>query len=260
MRNVMVPRHSAPGARTVCFIRDDDAGWQDEHLFALLDVTARCHVPIDLAAIPCAVTDALASQLRARMAVAAASAAPIGIHQHGYAHLNHEPADRKCEFGPSRALDLQRQDLFDGQARLLAWFGDELQPFFTPPWNRCTEGTADLLAALGFQALSRDRSAKPQQAALAELAIDVDWSKHWREGGAPAVVTAFYETLRQRAADGLPLGLMLHHGVMTPAEHALLSELLQVTAEEGLVQWCAMRDVLVGADQAQGAAPCARSA
>ena len=34
------------------FIRDDDAGWDDARLFALLRCTERARVPIDLAVIP----------------------------------------------------------------------------------------------------------------------------------------------------------------------------------------------------------------
>ena len=34
-----------------------------------------------------------------------------------------------------------------------------VDPIFTPPWNRCTQATADCLAMLGYRVLSRDATA-----------------------------------------------------------------------------------------------------
>ena len=82
-------------------------------------------------------------------------------------------------------------DLRRGQAQLREHFGDLLQPIFTPPGNRCTEPTPVLLAELGFAALSRNREAQPVQRALREIPVDIDWSRHWREGGAQGVSAAF---------------------------------------------------------------------
>ncbi len=45
------------------FVRDDDAGWADAELFALLDVFAARGMPIDLAVIPDALTPRLAAEL-----------------------------------------------------------------------------------------------------------------------------------------------------------------------------------------------------
>ena len=44
------------------FLRDDDAGWNDARLIALLGVVASAGVAIDLAAIPLAVDDALCAE------------------------------------------------------------------------------------------------------------------------------------------------------------------------------------------------------
>ena len=38
--------------RSTLFLRDDDAGWDDARLLALLDTMARAGVPIDLAVDP----------------------------------------------------------------------------------------------------------------------------------------------------------------------------------------------------------------
>lgn len=222
------------------FIRDDDAGWDDARLLALLDVTTRAGVPIDLAAIPQAVSDALASVLNARI-----DAMPglIGVHQHGFAHTNHEPEGRACEFGTARIASEQSLDLLRGRVLLRRRFGARLQRLFTPPWNRCAPCTPGLLAALGYEGLSRTRSAPPQHA-LPELAVDVDWTREHREGGAPAIVERLRQAVVERAADGAPLGLMLHHAVMDGEQLRWLDAWLPALARHPRLRWRAMGELM----------------
>lgn len=222
------------------FVRDDDAGWDDARLLALLDTMAHAGVTIDLAAIPLAVSDPLAAELNARIDAAPGN---IGVHQHGCAHANHQIEGRKCEFGPARDAQSQQHDLRGGRLLLQHFFGERLQPIFTPPWNRCAGHTPVLLAELGFAALSRDRGATPQQA-LQELPVDIDWSRRFREGGAAAAAGALAQALRERAADGAPLGLMLHHAVMAPDELALLGGWLWRLARHGRLRWQPMAALL----------------
>src|SRR6267143_5146277 len=69
------------------FFRDDDAGWEDEKLYRLLDVMTYFAAPIAVAAIPMAIHARLAADLRA---LVTAPATVVSVHQHGFAHLNHE--------------------------------------------------------------------------------------------------------------------------------------------------------------------------
>ncbi|GAB3668037.1 polysaccharide deacetylase family protein [Ramlibacter alkalitolerans] len=241
MRDVLMPVLDALPATVQVFVRDDDAGWEDDRLLALLDVTQRAGVAIDLAAIPAAIGPELAAELRTRIDAAPAL---VAVHQHGLVHANHEPEGRKSEFGAARTAAAQREDLELGRALLADWLGARVQPWFTPPWNRCSALTAALLAAAGFQALSRDRGAKPLQSELPELPVDVDWSRHWREGGPAAVAAALAQALRARAADGAALGLMLHHGVMVREERDCLAALLADAARHPRLRWRAMRELL----------------
>lgn len=222
------------------FVRDDDAGWDDARLLALLDTMAHAGVPIDLAAIPLAVSDPLAAELNLRI-----DAAPdlVGVHQHGCAHANHQADGRKCEFGSARDAQAQGHDLRGGRRLLQHFFGERLQPIFTPPWNRCAPYTPGLLVEQGFVALSRDRRA-PAQQALPELPVDIDWSRHFREGGPAAAAGALVQALRERAADGAPLGLMLHHAVMAPGELALFGSWLWRLARHGRLRWQPMAALL----------------
>jgi hypothetical protein len=247
MLDLLMPVLDALPVTVPVFIRDDDAGWEDARLLALLDVTQRAGVAVDLAAIPAAMGAPLAAELRARI-----DAAPglVAVHQHGLVHANHEPEGRKSEFGAARSAAAQSEDVQQGRALLAGWLGARLQPWFTPPWNRCSAITPGLLAAAGFRALSRDRGARPAQAGLAELPVDIDWSRQWREGAAVALACAFVQAVRARAADGAPLGLMLHHGVMAPEELQCLADLLAAASRHPRLRWLAMRELLSPLPQA----------
>jgi predicted deacetylase len=204
------------------FFRDDDAGWRDDRLMALLDVFAERAVPIDLAAIPLDVTPALAGALLER-----AERQPLGLHQHGYAHLSHETEGRKCEFGPARAAAAQLADIGNGRRRLLELLGPALEPMFTPPWNRCTADTGAALVELGIFVLSRDRTAVALDLeGLRELPIRVDWFA--KRKGVPLGRDAVGEQLAARAAEPAPLGVMLHHAEMDTEDLTAMSELLDV--------------------------------
>ena len=89
------------------FFRDDDAGWADDRLFALLDVFAAYACPIDLAAIPMAVGSRLAGALLDRKRRGDA----VGVHQHGFMHRNNEIAAAPCSSGPTRSAAAQSRDI-----------------------------------------------------------------------------------------------------------------------------------------------------
>ena len=199
------------------FFRDDDAGWRDDRLLALLDLFDEHALPLDLAVIPAALSSALAAELRAR-------AGPLlGLHQHGFAHRNHEANGRKHEFGPSRSPADQRRDIENGAARLRVLFGDAVDPIFTPPWNRCTDVTGRCLAELGFQVLSREHRADPlDNPELRDIPVHVDWCRLEPSAIADRLAAAI-------RAPG-PTGLMLHHAAMDAADRARAEGLLALVA------------------------------
>jgi hypothetical protein len=205
------------------FFRDDDAGWRDDRLMELLDVFAARAVPIDLAAIPVDTTPELAAALLDR----AERTQPLGLHQHGYAHLSHETEGRKCEFGPARSFAAQLADIGAGRRRLPELLGPALEPVFTPPWNRCTEATGACLVELGVAVLSRDRTAVPLDIdGLRELPVQVDWFA--KRKGVALGRDAVGEQLAARAAEPAPLGVMLHHAEMDTEDLTAMSELLDL--------------------------------
>jgi predicted deacetylase len=222
------------------FVRDDDAGWDDDRLLRLLDLCDEHACPIDLAAIPTAVSRRLVQQLVNRIE----SGAPIGVHQHGFSHRNHEREGRPCEFGPSRPAAAQRAAIAAGRRALLDRFGPALDPIFTPPWNRCTPATASCLLENGIAAISRDRTAGSLNVAgLSECPIELDWFARGKPGRlsrgqwAARAATAFADA---RA----PVGLMLHHAPMDDDEFAALGDVIRLLAASPRVKTRLLRNLL----------------
>jgi hypothetical protein len=207
------------------FFRDDDAGWADDALEALLDTFEPHGLPLDVAAIPAEVTDRTVTLLVERRA---AGRNDLTVHQHGFAHVNHEPEGRKCEFGAARSPQQQRDDVARGRATLTERMG-ELPPVFTPPWNRCAEWTPKVLRGLGFSVLSRDVSAGVAGVpGLAEVPITVDWFAKRKK--VPVDRTGRGGLIAESVASGEPVGIMLHHEVMAADELADLDQLLALLA------------------------------
>ena len=218
------------------FFRDDDAGWGDDRLLTLLDVFADHQVPIDLAAIPAALSPDVVHNVRQRIAMAPDQ---LRIHQHGFAHANYETSGRKCEFGSERDPALQKADIETGKRRLLEMFGDHIDPIFTPPWNRCTRATGQCLVELGFRVLSRESNA-PRFAigGLQELPIHVDWFAHRR--GVRIGRDAWGALLEASLGSSTVIGIMFHHAVMDREERRASGELLSLLSKHENAQCVSM--------------------
>jgi len=221
------------------FIRDDDAGWADDRLFALLDGCDARGLPIDLAVIPAAVQTSLAWNLIDRIE----AGAPLGLHQHGFSHTNHEAKGRQCEFGSSRPVEAQQRDIEIGRRLLLEHFGPHVDSIFTPPWNRCTSATGACLRACGIAALSRDHTAvRLGIKDLVEIPVTIDWFAQRRGTRLTSGEWACAMALAVQDATG-PLGLMLHHAVMNDTELRACEMLLDIVACHPQVRARRMREV-----------------
>jgi hypothetical protein len=221
------------------FIRDDDGGWADERLFAVLDVCEASGCAVDVAVIPDSLTPRLAAALRSR---ARLSSTPVGVHQHGTFHVNHEPEGRPCEFGFSRSAAEQHRDIDHGRRRLLSLLGDAVDPIFTPPWNRCTEITGRAVVEIGMTVLSRDVTAGSLDVrGLAECPITVDWfaRTHGRRLTRSDWADRFARQLRE-APD--VVGLMLHHAATDGEELRALDDVLHVLGRHPIVRPVSMRE------------------
>ena len=228
------------------FFRDDDAGWSDHRLLELLDLFARHSMPLDVALIPTALTSKLVAELRARVE---SEPDRVAIHQHGFAHLNHEPEGRrKCEFGIARDYALQQSDIEAGKRRLFELFGPRLSHIFTPPWNRCIAVTGKCLLQAGFRILSRDVTATPLNLdGLFELPVTIDWFAR-RKG----VRVGLYESgaaMASAVSAGAPVGIMFHHALMDEDERRRAGEMLALLASHHNAQCYLMEQLITRLSQ-----------
>lgn len=219
------------------FFRDDDAGWADNRLYELLDCCLQFEIPVDLAVIPKTINTREA-HLYNRVV---ASKGLIGIHQHGYSHSNHQHQGRKCEFGDDRTYLQQHADIKIGQDLLLDYFGDQVDPIFTPPWNRCNQDTVNALNDLGFTTVSRDNTGIPlNYQKLRELPVNIDWFK--KHHGIRLRNTELGLLIAQVIDCGETVGIMLHHEMMDHNERDMLKGLLELFNSHPIVKCERMKD------------------
>lgn len=219
------------------FFRDDDAGWADGRLFEVLDLFERHEVPVDVAVIPTEASFPLARSLSAH-----AARGGVHLHQHGYAHVNHEPVGRKHEFGPSRDVITQIADVVAGRQLLGDAFGDRLEPIFTPPWNRCSPATGAALVAAGVRVLSQDQTARRlERSSLREVPVTVDWFAHRR--GVRLTAAELARRVAAQVDAGGPVGLMLHHQLTDEAEQGALAGLLRLVATHPMARATTMLEL-----------------
>lgn len=222
------------------FFRDDDAGWGDAQLFELLHLFAEQDMPIDLAVIPKALTPQTATRLRRFIEQ---NRNRVAVHQHGYAHLNHEAVQRKSEFGSSRSWSEQLADVRAGKALLIDLLGPLSDAIFTPPWNRCTPVTAVCLWESGFSCVSRDKTAPHLDApGLKELPICIDW--FGRRKGVRLTREETGRSIAAAAGDPNAVGIMFHHALMDDEEQAQTLELLRLLSTHTQARCVLMRDAM----------------
>ena len=222
------------------FFRNDDVGWEDARLFDMLDLFAQYEVPIDLAVIPKSISRQTASRLRKLVAERQEN---LSVHQHGFAHVNHEQNGRKCEFGDSRSLERQHADIAAGKELLSDLLGPITDSIFTPPWNRCTAFTAACLQSEGFTLLSRDITAKQLDLAdLMELPVSIDWFGHRKK--VRLTLDEIGASLAAAVSSEGRVGVMLHHALVDDDEREMIAELLKLLSSSSHVSCQLMRKAI----------------
>ncbi len=223
------------------FFRDDDIDCKEDSLRRMLDVFYLHGVPVNLEVIPGALKDEAVGWLRQQLADFPGL---IELNQHGWMHTNHELEGKKCEFGPSRSFEQQIADLAKGKHCMDQAFPGAWIPVFTPPWNRCTSDTYLAIEALGFRALSRDRGDVPVTAYnFAEISTSIDiirWKGETRLKEPAEILAA----VREQTRIDEPIGILLHHKVMTSAALSLLSLLIETLSRSRSVRFHRFQDLL----------------
>jgi len=222
------------GRETNIFLRDDDIDDDEETLRQLLDVTFGRGVPVNLEVIPATLSDDGVRLLRDYKGF---DGNLVELHQHGWRHVNHETAGKKCEFGAARSFDDQLQDIAQGKARLEELLEERFFPAFTPPWNRCTDHTLRVLDQLGFQVFSADKNGQRRDGDnFREISITLDLYR-WKGGAALKAPEEIIELLIEQMSRGETVGLLLHHKVMDGAAFSLLDFLLAELRGYDNVKW-----------------------
>ncbi|MSP43559.1 MAG: polysaccharide deacetylase [Alphaproteobacteria bacterium] len=256
---------ASEGRTATLWWRDDDASADSAPLVRLLELAGKFSAPLSLAIIPRLCDTSLLRRIEQ-----ARDVTPI---VHGYAHLNHAPANEKqAEFGAHRDLDVICAELGAGLRVLQDMFGPRLLPVLAPPWNRFAPALAAHLQGLGYIGLSAFRPA-PERRPAAGIAqsnchIDIiDWRARQGPQYANVVLDELTALLRMRrlhphlpsdpGINGKPVppgfdpdeptGILTHHLVQDSDSWKFLSRLLQTVAPHcragGGARWLRCTDV-----------------
>jgi len=226
--------------------RDDDASALTEALQRMISLKERHRVPLGLAVIPAAADQGLGF-LRTL---------PKGINilQHGFAHVNHAPAnEKKAEFGEHRAMTVMSEEIAAGAERLRALAAERFLAIFVPPWNRLTPALMPALPGLGFSGLSTfaPRRDRLPAAGLCQVNTHVDLID-WRGGRRPKrasrLIDEITSHLAARRADEVdtdePTGVLTHHLDHGDESWDFLDELFAVTHEHPAARWLSPKEAL----------------
>ena len=217
--------NAAPDTRVPIFFRADDIGVISDNFLNLITIFQDHHMPLCMAVVPTWLTRARWETIKEHTD----PSLPLWCwHQHGWNHTNHEAVGKKHEFGQSRTDESIRRDLTSGRQKLEAIIGSDFTPVFTPPWNRCSNRTLEILAQLQFHGISRSRGEQKQPAPLPDLYINVDL--HTRKETKPAAgLNNLCCEFEQAIGDG-QVGIMLHHQRMNGNSLVFLDGLLDIIA------------------------------
>ncbi len=225
------------------FFRADDIGAGGRGFDALCSLFRSYSVPLALAVVPAWLSDTRIAQL--------AASAPLeeplwGWHQHGWRHVNWQRSGKKSEFGDQRPLEKQWRDIWQGHMKLVNVFQHRLLPVFTPPWNRLSAMTLEVLDQLGFKAVSctdpLPKAGKTERR-LKNFRIGIDLHTRKDPDGAADFDRLLHELSAAFSKDS-PVGVMIHHQRMTPFAFAFLEELIDQLRTSGKADFLSFDDLL----------------
>jgi hypothetical protein len=161
------------------FIRNDDVWTLDRAFRYFFDMAVERGIPVVHAVIPGKMDRGMVRFLcRAREKTPQL----LDIVQHGWMHTNHSvEAGVKYEFGASRSLKSQREDIKQGLKKMRLAFGEHLIPAFVPPYHGFDECTIGLMEELGFKIFSAGQRRARANKGFIDLAAEISFTRY--EGG-----------------------------------------------------------------------------
>ncbi len=234
----------AAGRGATLWWRDDDAVGVTDALETMLEIGASTRTPLALAVIPARAETALRDRLDA--------AEGVGVLQHGFAHLNHQPeGGKKSEFGGARDSGQAEAEISEGRKILSGW--RSCRPVFVPPWNRIDPRFVEILPKLGIAAISTFKARPEPNPAPGLLAVNchVDIIQSRAGGrhfiGAGAAVQAITDHLssrrRGRVDSDEPTGILTHHLDHNNDGWRFLERLLGTVGDHPAARWLDAADV-----------------
>ena len=136
----------------------------------------------------------------------------LDIVQHGWLHVNHSTDDVvKYEFGASRSLKSQRENIQQGLRQMYLAFGDYFTPAFVPPFHGYDERTLRILQEEGFQVFSAGSGKLKKEPGLLELPANISFSRYDKGKVSTNTATDVVKML-MRDICRVPLsGIVTHH-------------------------------------------------
>jgi hypothetical protein len=222
------------------FFRADDIGRIDADFVRLMELFSVWNKPLCLALVP----QWLTAESWQQMSLFAQKEELFCWHQHGLDHSNHESTAKKNEFGESRPIEEIRDSILAGKTRLEEIIGEYSLPVFTPPWNRCSEMTMQVLLDLDFLGISRSADVQPPAPfGLPDMAVNIDL--HTRRETDPAEGMANLLSECQAALRTGSMGFMLHHQRMNENSFLFLEKLFKVIDGRIWLEPCTFREMLL---------------
>ena len=216
-----IQRGCAQSTSPYLFFRADDIGVPSQKFNQLIALFKKHSLPLCLATVPSWITEARTEKLLKTTGISDNWC----WHQHGRLHRNFETSGKNQEFGPARPKETIEKQLRLGNERLTNLLGDQLQPYFTPPWNRCGEDTLTALIEQGFKAISRSENALPvSPKILPDYPVTVDLHTK-KEPTAERTFHSILTEIEESLASGY-CGIMIHHRCMNDRAFLLLDTLL----------------------------------
>ncbi len=204
------------------FFRADDIGVPGKQFNRLINLFKRYEAPLSLAVVPAWLTPLRWSALTK---TCRDTSFLWCWHQHGWRHKNYEEHLKKQEFGPSRTTAEIESEIVRGCNRLTSLMKERFYPLFTPPWNRCSGETLELLRKLNYRAVSRYQNARPvSPKGLPDISVNVDLHTR-KETRAGDGWNNLFEELEAALSSGF-CGIMIHHQRMNDAAFVFMDFLL----------------------------------
>lgn len=192
------------------FIRNDDVWTLDQSFKFFFDAAIERRVPVIHAVIPGRMDKGLIEFLRR-----AKEKSPqlLDIVQHGWMHTNHSKTQReKYEFGASRSMRSQREDIERGSKLMRQAFGNQFTTAFVPPFHGFDNRTFKALEEKEFLAFSAGNHGIVEKSKLLELPAHISFTVYEKDGSISLCTPKdMIETLIKNFCCQPLTGIVTHH-------------------------------------------------